>query len=282
MDDDLSCVHPKNAAFGMMHPKLNPDSNWHWAAEACKAASMVTLSTPGLVDRYAAHGRYRVLTNCVPESYLSVPMVDHTQPRRWGWAGALFSHPDDVPLLGVTAATLEREGFDFRHVGSHEGMGRALGLQRDPDGPDVVPFEDWPAAIRGTFEVGVAPITDTRFNRSKSWLKPLEYAALGIPWVASDLHEYRRLARFIPGRLVKNRPKDWTREVRRLLVDDEAWRETSEAVRAAAADFTFERHAERWLDTWNEAWLRDHARAPQSYHVAGSSITARRATATTG
>ena len=39
-------------------------------------------------------------------------------------------------------------------------------------------------------DIGVAPLTDTEFNRAKSHIKWLEYSALGLATVASDLGEY--------------------------------------------------------------------------------------------
>ncbi len=35
--------------------------------------------------------------------------------------------------------------------------------------------------------VGIAPLVDRPFNRSKSWIKGLEYSAFGLPFVASPL-----------------------------------------------------------------------------------------------
>src|SRR3546814_14721972 len=43
------------------------------------------------------------------------------------------------------------------------------------------------------YAVGVAPLSDTTFNRSKSDIKFLELAALGIPTIASDVAPYRSI-----------------------------------------------------------------------------------------
>ena len=42
------------------------------------------------------------------------------------------------------------------------------------------------------FDIGVAPLAYNVFNRSKSDIKVLEYASLGIPAVASDVRPVRR------------------------------------------------------------------------------------------
>jgi glycosyltransferase involved in cell wall biosynthesis len=51
-------------------------------------------------------------------------------------------------------------------------------------------FVNW-LQSQGPFDVGLAPLIDTIFNRGKSNIKQLEYAALGLPTIASDLPPYR-------------------------------------------------------------------------------------------
>jgi len=252
MDDDLTCIHPSNAAFRMLHPKWSPSNNWRIATEACKLATLVTVSTPQLMERYSKYNNARILRNCVPERFLKIERPDDLEPH-WGWAGALQSHPDDLPLLGVTASILQKEGFPFRIIGPPDGTGRALGLDRDPEGPGTVEFDDWMDHV-ATLAVGAAPLADTAFNRSKSWLKPLEYAAVGVPFVASNTSEYRSLQELGGGFVVPNKSRAWTSVVRRLLVNDAFRTEHSEAARAMAAQFTIEEHAWRWWETWEGAW----------------------------
>lgn len=56
-----------------------------------------------------------------------------------------------------------------------------------------VPFERYPTTLRFVnFDIGIAPVTNSNFNRGKSNLKWLEYSALGIPCVASKVYPYAR------------------------------------------------------------------------------------------
>lgn len=260
MDDDLACIHPKNAAFQMLHPKYSPRNNWEHARQACRNASLVTCSTPHLLGRYGAASNNRVLRNCIPRSFLDVPRAEDVEPV-WGWAGALHSHPDDLPIIGAAVKELDRRGHEFRIIGYTDGTGRALGLPEDPKGTGRVPFENWAIALSG-LHVGVAPLANSKFNRSKSWLKPLEYAAVGVPWVGSDRGEYGELQRIGGGFLVGDRTRDWVQVVHRLMTDDDLWSETSEAVRDVAAQCTIEEHAWRWMETWQAAYDLDHGRKP--------------------
>lgn len=252
MDDDLTCIHPKNAAFRLLHPRYSPGNNWQHAQEGCRRASLVTVSTPELQRKYGAH-RSRILRNCVPRSFLEVA---RKPTRTWGWAGAVHSHPDDLPIIGGAVHELNGRGHHFKIIGYPEGTGRALGLSEDPDATGSVPFTQWSEAL-AELAVGVAPLADTKFNAAKSWLKPLEYAAVGVPWVGSDRAEYRALAKLGGGILVGDRTREWTRALRRLLDDDAYREEASEACRAVAAQVTIEEHAWRWMETWETAWKLD-------------------------
>lgn len=57
---------------------------------------------------------------------------------------------------------------------------------------DKVAFENYPAAL-SRLDVGVAPLFNSPFNRAKSALKGLEFAALSIPFICSANPEYSRL-----------------------------------------------------------------------------------------
>ena len=49
------------------------------------------------------------------------------------------------------------------------------------------------------------------YDDRRSWIKVLEYCALGIPWVASQGPAYADLAQY--GRLVRNQPIDWEKAI---------------------------------------------------------------------
>jgi hypothetical protein len=65
--------------------------------------------------------------------------------------------------------------------------------------------------------VGIAPLLDTPFNRCKSNLKLLEYGAVGLPTIASNVTPYKDS----PGLLIrKARSKDWLRALRQFEDED--------------------------------------------------------------
>lgn len=163
VDDDLSTVHPRNPAYRSMHPRTGGKHSWQHLAAACRDATLVTVSTPALLERYARHGRGHVIYNHLPDAYFG---VEHTDSTVLGWPAALASHPDDPAVLGGAVARLVSEGARFRVTGDPVGVGAAFGLPADPPGRHGINPEQWPAAV-AELGIGVAPLADTVFNRAK-------------------------------------------------------------------------------------------------------------------
>lgn len=250
MDDDLTCIHPSNPAWRALRPTAKGAFGWDAAQNACRDATLVTVSTDALADRYAPHGRVAVLRNCVPESYLEIPHVDSDIV---GWGGSLASHPDDLTTLGPSMARHTDAGGHFRVVGPPDGVKQFLGVEKNWSSSGGIPIAQWPTQLATDIGIGIAPLADTRFNMAKSWLKAIEYSALGIPWIASPRVEYARLHAEGAGLLAK-RPRDWERLCRELANDPIRRKELSEAGRDVAARFTIERNADLWMEAWARAY----------------------------
>lgn len=253
MDDDLAAIDPRNPAFQAMHPQhgYSKDHNWLNTQAACEAATLVTVSTPALLSRYAPHGRGEVLYNCVPESYLKIEREDSAVV---GWGGSVHSHPGDLQETGPAIASLVREGTHFRIVGPASGARAALGLATDPEATGIRNMlTEWPQAL-AELGIGIAPLADTRFNSAKSWLKPLEYAALGVVPVMSPRPEYRRIHEWGGVGLLAAKPKHWMSKIRELVRDPSRRVELAAASREFAAEWTIERNAHRWWSAWEQAF----------------------------
>lgn len=258
IDDDLASIHPSNPAYEAMHPRnerrrepgQREPSRHSWAnmATACREATLVTVSTPGLMERYARHGRGRVLPNYLPDGYYSTP---HTDSGVIGWPAALVSHPDDPSAVGGALARLTQDGAAFQVVGDPTGCGAAFGLSGDPSGLSGVTIDGWPAAVAG-IGVGIAPLADTRFNACKSWLKPLEMSALGVPWVASPRAEYARLNRMGAG-ILAERGRVWYRELDRLRTSADYRAEVAGRGREVADRLRLRDHVGETWDAWMSA-----------------------------
>lgn len=252
VDDDLSSIHPSNPAWKVHRPGAGLHS-WHNVALACRNASLVTVSTPALLDVYARHGRGHVLPNYLPDMYYGLPRTDSDVV---GWPGSYHSHPNDPESLGGAVARLVDEGSEFVMRGDPTGAGRAFGLAADPPGGPV-PIDEWPAAV-ASLGIGIAPLADTKFNRSKSWLKPLEMSACGVPWVASPRAEYKKIHAMGAG-VLADRPRVWYRELKRLRESPALRAEMSEAGLAVAEQLRLRDHSWRWQEAWERAYEMQQA-----------------------
>jgi hypothetical protein len=253
IDDDLSHVPPSNPAYAAFHPRKSPDSrtadhSWRETFTAAEASTLVACSTPALARIYGRRGNGRVLLNFVPEWYLDVP---HEDSDLVGWGAGLHSHADDAPILGTSVARLMDRGREYCQIGGADRLRGLLRLPRDPILLGPVDLDRYPWEL-ATLGVGVAPLADSVFNQSKSWLKPLEMAAVGVPCVMSPRAEYRAIRQLGVGMLA-SRPRDWYATLDRLTKSPATRLELSAAGRLAAAELTIEQNAWRWWELWSEA-----------------------------
>lgn len=253
LDDDFERVSPSNGAYFAVHPKRSPRANWLHLRRALKVADALVVSTPAL-RRYAPPGvPCTVVENRVPAWFLDLP--HDPSPMRPGWTGSLAVHPHDLQVMGPAVKTVLRKLPDvegFHVVGNPNGVALALGLA-----PIQVKSSGWvngteyPKALATEITVAVTPLEDTAFNRAKSWLKPLELAAVGVPSLMSPLPEYQRLAAFGIGRLC-SKPKNWAGDLAAMLADPDLRAEESAKARAAvsANGLVIEDAADEWWKAW--------------------------------
>jgi hypothetical protein len=257
IDDLVTGVPRFNGSHDGWDPIKSPDANWAYFVRCANLADLLTVSTPLLAREYGGSTPSVVLPNCVPRAWIERPAPDPGRPLALGWTGVLSHRSGDLKeLRGVLRGVLEGHGARLRLVGDVRAP-RLLGLE------DLADAQGWTTIGHGyegavqSFSVGLAPLADNKFNKAKSWLKPLEYAALGVPWAGSDVPEYRRLR--ASGVLSRTAP-DWRRSLDRLLSSPALREELAGSGREAAAAWTVEARAEDWWEAWSRAAERRRAR----------------------
>lgn len=251
IDDNLSAPHPDHqwARSGSVSSVE--------LARACAMADLVTVSTPALAEVYGAHGRVAVLRNCVPEGMLR--MGRESDGKTLGWGGVVVTHPGDLPVTGgAVAEALDVAAWRFKVIGGADRVRAELGLYDEPASTGGLEVEDYQQQL-GTLDVGIAPLGDTPFNWAKSGLKPLEYAARGVPFVASPTPEYRLLVAQGAG-LLASSPGEWFSGLRDLMRDESLRHEKREQGYMVARKHTYEAHAQDWVYAWSEAITNRRAR----------------------
>ena len=256
VDDDFPAIHPENGAYAMYTGQLSPALHGRNIARCCGLADLVTVSTPALADRYGAHGRVQVLPNAVPEKILDYPSL--SDGHTLGWPGRVASHPGDLETThGGVGEALDGD-WRFHVIGEAAGVREKLRLPSEPtETPWIASVEDYHRELC-RLTVGIVPLCDSKFNAAKSWLKGIELAGAGVPFVASPRAEYAALGL---GLLVPDRARSWRRVLRDLLGDESLRLEMAEQGREVIrAEHTFERTGPRWAEAWNQAVTNRHAR----------------------
>ncbi|MBS1871360.1 MAG: hypothetical protein JSS99_17045 [Actinobacteria bacterium] len=114
-------------------------------------------------------------------------------------------------------------------------------------------FWDLPDVI-ARFDLALAPIADVSFNRVRSNVKVKEYAAAGVPWLASPIGPYRDLGEEQGGRLVPDH--GWDEALDELVADGAARAALAERASAWGRTQTVARNAAGWEAVFAEAAQR--------------------------
>jgi len=220
------------------------------------AAHLVTVSTLPLADIVRKFNpNVVVVPNGVPSWLFELETADELVPRvddrfTLGWPTSV-SHTEDLRFhLAQLDRVLRRNPGMCLHLIGPSGI--------DVLPPDQLVVTSWlplPKYYRALlFDVLIAPLRPSAFNRSKSGIKAMEAAALGIPAVVSNEEPYRQVVDHgVTGFLV-TRDHEWAQYLRVLHHDPELRVRMGQAARArAAAEWVNDANAERWLSAWGLA-----------------------------
>ena len=206
-------------------------------------AHLVTTTSPALAEQYRTWGAadVRVVENFLPRHFTRPPAARRSNGILVGWVAA-GEHQRDAERLGLRA-TLER--LLAAHLGTRVAtIGVRLRLPADRHAhTEIVEYRELPDHI-AAFDIAIAPIADIAFNRAKSNVKVKEYAALGVPWLASPIGPYAALGEAEGGRLVAD--DRWYEELERLVGDADARRRLGTAGRRWAQGQSVERNLPSW------------------------------------
>jgi glycosyltransferase involved in cell wall biosynthesis len=100
-----------------------------------------------------------------------------------------------------------------------------------------------------SWDIAIAPLVDSKFNRAKSDIKFLDYAAVGAAGIYSDVVAYwDSVIHGEDGLLVSNHQDAWIAALEQSLVDhDLRHRLAGKAMRKLYGQRTLNQCAERWL-----------------------------------
>ena len=256
IDDDLLHIPREHPEAAVLRPRARV------VARMLRHADVVWTSTTPLAATLREASRLvRVMPNGLDERLWGTPRVDRTRP---GPVRILFmgsaTHQTDWAVVAPALGRVVRVfGGDvvFDMVG-------VVGPVTLPDwvnrvAPTMIGKASYPGFVdwitqATSWDIGIAPLADTDFNRSKSAIKLMDYAALGLAVVASDAPAYRAaLAGSGGGLLVANTEVAWFEALCRLIRDAQLRRRLAVAGgKALAARDTLAAQAAVRRAAWGE------------------------------
>jgi len=254
LDDDLWSIPGSSPAKRIFSQVLD---GFGQCMEICDA---VTVSSEPL--RTAVHlnvpaARKKpifVIPNGIDFDYLHpAPLPKSKDQVTIGWAGS-NTHQGDVgdawrvlPQLIEELPNLHLELVGAAPPEKLLGHPRVKVREFCPVGEYFSRFPTW------GWDISIAPLADVRFNRSKSEIKMVESAAIGIPCVVSDVGPYRRFCDFDERLkfLLCRSSNDWKEKIKELVLNPELREEMAGAMRLVT-----ERHFEqrKLMELWTEAF----------------------------
>lgn len=238
LDDDPFEIEAHNPAYAAYGNDLSRDSIMH----CIQVASLVTASTEPLAEQMRKiNPNVVVLQNRIDEHMLEIERP-HRNKLTVGWAGGL-SHIRDIEqcAYGLRKTLDHHPSIDVHFIGGDFTDLIRRPVRHTPWSPSTTEYYKLI-----DFDIGLAPLESTVFARSKSHIKALEYAALGIPVIASDVAPYRDFViDGVTGWLVR-RDHEWAQRLRELINDDAMREEMGAKAKAVAAAWTIQQGWQEW------------------------------------
>lgn len=252
-DDDIWHITRENAAAYKSYKEGGEAREV--VLRLCATANMVTTTTPYLGDLHrelTPQTPVVVLPNYIPEWVLDMKNDDRQGRKRLGWMGGA-SHSRDIHMAtGAVRRFMKRfPEWDLYLAGTDYRKQFATPLDRTFHIP-WIHVCDYPDVFYRAidFDIGICPLLDTQFARSKSPIKALEYMARGMPVVASDVEPYRKFIKHGENGFLVKHEHEWLSAISELARDDELRTQMAQNAKDYAAEFTIEKHYMEWVNAY--------------------------------
>jgi Glycosyl transferases group 1 len=243
IDDDLTCVDPS----GLAH--LADERIAASVRHTVTRSEMVTVSTPYLAEKF---GKLNPNIVVLP-NFIHADLLSRQRPRRdtvtVGYQGGA-SHLVDMCAVQepLTRFFADHPQIDMHFIGPDWSPMIKHDCLWTPWATDI-----WDYYNAVDFDIGLAPLADIEFNRSKSHLKALDYAAMGIPVIASDMEPYRDFIRDGETGYLVSTPDEWYQRLRELTSDAAMREEMGAKARQLAAGYTIQGNWHLWEEAYERA-----------------------------
>lgn len=252
LDDDLWNVDASNAVAFQWFLKGYDQvtGEYHTVqeniAENIRVADRVTVTTEALADLVRPMNENVVI---VPNTLPSW-VLDWSRPRNErltiGWMGS-HTHQMDWEQAAEPVGRFLRRNPDVRFHLMGGDYAREMKIPKAQGS-----YTPWIDGVENVwrqidFDIALAPLRPHVFNQSKSNLKAMEAAALGIPIVASDCGPYPEFVEHGKTGFLVKRDHEWGKYLRILVEDPDLREEMGAAAREKARAYTLEGNSDQWF-----------------------------------
>ncbi len=204
IDDYLHGISPSSPAYQFYQAPQVKQKVFENINAYLQEADALTVSTDYLKKMYTKYNPHiYVLPNSIDYEIFSEAQTqkpNHGDEIWLGWAGSR-THLADLQLIVDPVRKILREfpqtklvlggwdGYYTNTQGRQFYLWEGIPTARIITLPWVDDVEEYPKLL-AQFDIGLAPLTDTMFNRCKSNLKYLEYVSCGAAVIASAVEPY--------------------------------------------------------------------------------------------
>lgn len=216
IDDNALGVDSSNPGFHSVHPGSTAEKVF---LTQLKESDGVITTTEYLRKLY---GQYNHKVKIVPNGidfalWDKLKRNKKTSKVRIGWEGALHHIQDLTILMEVMPKILNKyKNTEFHFFGFRPDF-----LTADRTfAHDVVDIDKYPQRlVKLNFDISLAPLLDSEFNRGKSNIRVLESGAMATPVVASfgKSLPYDRVVSQSMGGYLADSPCEWTEKIAELV-----------------------------------------------------------------
>jgi GT2 family glycosyltransferase/glycosyltransferase involved in cell wall biosynthesis len=235
-------------------------------------ADVVTTTTEPLARRLRLlNPNTHVLPNCLDEQLwhnrLPLPLGERVGVRGDGRLEIVYlgggTHAPDLEmiapaLLKIGTRFQDRVAFVFFGDVPPNALAALPNVKHLPHQPDYAQFaEQLRAQI---WDIAIAPLRDTPFNRCKSAVKFLEYTATGAAVVCSDVAPYRAIVEHGVNGLLARNTNEWVEALTQLIEQADLRQRLAAAAQQTAREHgQLSQHAHLWRDAFASRTV--HARS---------------------
>jgi len=254
IDDWFDGLPTTNIAFHTTHPKADPTWNRNHMIASYRHVDGLITSTDFLNNYYKNSNKnvIRVENSLFPDDFIKRHDASGDRPVI-GWAGMMLWRKHDIEQLqGWLGDFLERNDLMFYQAGIDPNNQYAFCevAKINPDrffGVSGCSAKNY-GNILLPIDIGIVPLEKVPFNEAKSALKGMEYSFSGIPFVATDTDEYKKIVSEGAG-IVARRPRDWIRSLETLLDPDLRRSKADQAYATVMEKYNTRIVVNKWIDT---------------------------------